>query len=120
MSVRLGNIHARLEHQHTERDPRYPAHEAYDTKDPEKQKDNGGRVVFLDKVENGGADSERNIQDTGNPYELLRKSACHCKIQPRKSKGDTEHENEEDDCVRVEREVVRAAVDAAAVEAFVG
>lgn len=82
MSIALGNIHARLEHQHTERDPRYPAHEAYDTEDREEQKDNRGRVVLLDEVEDGSADTECDIQDTRDPDELLCEGTCHGEVQP--------------------------------------
>lgn len=120
MPVCLCHIHARLEHQHTEGNTRYPAHEAYYTEDREENKDDGGRVELFDEVEDGGADTECNVQDACDPYELFCKSARHCKVKPRKSEGDAEDEYKEDDRVRVEGEVVRAAVDAAAIEAFGG
>ena len=82
MPVRLCHIHACLEHQHTERNTRYPAHEAYYTEDREENKDDGGRVELFDEVEDGGADAERNVQDACDPYELRCKSAGHCKVKP--------------------------------------
>ena len=82
MSISLGNIHACLEHQHTKRDARYPADEAYDTEDSEEDKDDGGRVVFLNEVEDSGTDAESNIQDASDPYKLLCKGARHCEIKP--------------------------------------
>lgn len=82
MSIALGNVHARLEHQHTERDPRDPAHEAYDTEDREEHKDNSGRVVFLDEVEDGRADTKCDIQNASDPNELLCEGARHGEVQP--------------------------------------
>lgn len=82
MSICLGDIHACLEHQHTERDSGYPADKAYYTEDSKEDKDDGGRVIFLDEVEDGGADAEQNIQDASDPYELLCKGARHCEVKP--------------------------------------
>lgn len=71
------------------------------------------------KVVNACPDAEDDMQDTGDPDELLCKSSCGGEVRPREGKGAYEDECEKDDGIGVEGEVVGSMVDAAAAVVLV-
>lgn len=82
MTKGLGNIHGLLQHDDTEGYTGNPTDEADDAKDTEEGENDGRRVVMAVEVVDACPDSESNVQDTGDPDKLLRKSSGGGEIGP--------------------------------------
>lgn len=66
------------------------------------------------------SDAEEDMQDTGDPNELLGESSCGGEVSPGEDKGGCENECEKNNGIGVKGEVVGSMVDAAAAEVLVG
>lgn len=112
----LRHIHARLQHDHAERNARDPADKKHDCEYREDEKDDPRSPLSAVEVIDGRSQRENTIEDTGDPDELLGKGTRGDEIRQGDDEGDDEHEDEEDQRVGVEGEIVGAIVDAAAGE----
>ncbi|KFY62481.1 hypothetical protein V496_04569 [Pseudogymnoascus sp. VKM F-4515 (FW-2607)] len=91
VTVVLGDVDDGLEHQHREGDAWDPRDEADDVEDGEDQEDDAGGVFFGPEVEARRRDAEDDLQDTGDPDDLLREGAH----SPEVGKGDYERDGED-------------------------
>lgn len=64
-----------LKHYHTEGNSRNPGDEADDSKDREEEENNSARPVSSRQHVNGGCKTSDDMDDTGDPDELLGKCA---------------------------------------------
>ena len=115
-----GDVHGLLQHDDGEGDAGDPGDEAENGEDAEDGEDDGGGVVVLDAVVDGGAEGEDDVENAGDPDELFGEHAGGEEVGPGGCDGDDEDEGEEDDGVGVEGEGVGGVVDSAAGEGFVG
>lgn len=120
MTKALRYVHGLLQHDNAKWNPGDPADETDNTEDTEEGEDNGSRVIMAVKVVNACPDAEDDMQDTGDPDELLCEGSCGGEVSPGKSKGAYEDECEKNDGIGVEGEVVGSIVDAAAAKVLVG
>ena len=63
------------------------------------------------------SDRERDVQDARDPNELLCEMLCSQKVCPGEDEPNRKDKREQNDCVRVEREVVLSIVDSSSAEA---
>lgn len=71
MAEALCDIHCLLQHDDAEGNSGDPADEADDAEDTEKGEDDGSRVVAAVEVVDACSDAECDVQDSGDPDELL-------------------------------------------------
>lgn len=114
----LADVNGGGEHQGGERDSRDPRVKAESQEQAEHHEDDTGNILLLVQVEDGGADSENDVENAGNPNEDLGECASQEQIDEREDEGDREDNAEEDEGVGVEAEIVATAVDCAAVVAL--
>lgn len=91
VAVVLGDVDDGLQHQHREGDAWDPRDEADDVEYGEDQKDDSGGIFLGPEVEAGGRDTEDDLQDTGDPDDLLREGA----YSPEVGKGNYERDGED-------------------------
>ena len=91
VAVVLGHVDDGLQHQHREGNAWDPRDEADDVEDGEDQKDDSGGIFLGPEIEAGGRDTEDDLQDTGDPDDLLREGA----YSPEVGKGDYERDGED-------------------------
>lgn len=116
MSVPLRHVNHSLQHEYTERDPGNPADEAEDVENAEDQKDNASRPVPSGKHVNGRDKAKYNVEDAGDPDELLGELARRPDVRVAEDSSHAENECEKDNRVGIEREIVSiVAVDASTV-----
>ena len=82
MAEAFGDVHGLLEHHDAEWYPWYPTDEADDAEDAEKSKDHGGRVIVAVEIVDACADAEGDVQDSGDPDELLGKGSGGGEVGP--------------------------------------
>lgn len=88
MTETLGYIHGLLQHDDAEGDSRDPADETDNAEDAEEGENHGCRVVMTIEVVDTCPDTECNVQNPGDPDELLGESSRSGKISPGKDEGD--------------------------------
>jgi hypothetical protein len=88
------------------------------SEDREEQEHNSTRPVLSREHINGRREPKDDVQNARSPNELLRKQTCHPNIPIRKDNSNSKTEYEEDECIRVETEIVATTVDTTAIEAF--
>ena len=115
-AMMLGHIHDGLQHQHTKGDARDPADETNDVEDRKDQEHDGGRVIMTHEIDNGGADTEDDLQDTGDPNELLGERPRKGEVDIAKDEGRAEDKSEQNNGVGRETKFIGAAIDAATIE----
>ena len=113
MTKLLRDVDRGLQHQNAEGDARDPADEADHVEDAEDQEDNASRPVAARKHVKRRDEAEDDVQDTGDPDKLLGEGARCPHVGVGQDRGHTEDEGEQDDGVRVQRELVATAVDGA-------
>ena len=114
-----GHVHGLLEHDHRHGNSWNPTDEGEDGENGENGKHYSSTPKPKVQIVGCGADSQDTIEDTRQPDKLFGKCPRREKVCPRDDKADSQDEDEEDDGIRVEREVVRGPIDAAAVEGMV-
>lgn len=87
MTEAFSDVHGLLQHDHAEWYSGDPADEAEDAEDTEEGEHDRGGVVLAIKVVDACSDSERDVQNAGDPDELLRECSCRGEIRPGKDKG---------------------------------
>lgn len=102
MSERLRDVHSLLQHDHAKRNPGYPANEANYGKDTEKGEYHCRRIVMSYKVVNSRSNTKRDMENTGDPNELLGEGPRKSEVAPGYSECDDQDENEENDRVCIE------------------
>jgi hypothetical protein len=120
MTVVFADINGRLEHQDRERDAGDPCVEAESHEQTKYEEDNAGRPVMLVEVEDGGPEGEADVQDACDPDECLGEDTGEPYVGIAQDNGNDQNEYEENDCVRIEGEVVLIVIDAAAGSVAIG
>ncbi len=102
VAMLLCYIHARLQHEHTERDARNPGYEAKYGKCTKYEEDYSCRVLLAIQVVYGGTNPKNDVKDTRCPDELLCESPRKSEIAPRQDEGETQADSEKNSCVGVD------------------
>jgi hypothetical protein len=118
MTVALADVDSSGEHQCGERNPGNPGVKAESEEQSEDEEDDTRDILLLVEVEDGGTDSEDDVENTSDPDEDLGKGAGEKQVEEREDEGDSENDAEKNEGVRVETEVVLATVDGAAIVAL--
>lgn len=71
------------------------------------------------KVVYGRSDTKYNMENTGDPNELLGEGPRKGEVSPRDSECDNQDENEENDGVCIQRKVIPCIVNPSTTEAFI-
>ena len=82
----------------------------YNAKDTEDSEDHCGGIVVSHKVVDSSANTEKDIQDTSNPDELLGECTGKGEVCPGENQRDGENKNEQDDGIGVQREFIARIV----------
>lgn len=110
MTVVIGDVDGSFEHQSAKGDAADPGDESDDHENDEDQKDNAAGVVPSFQHVDGGHQAPDDVQDAGEPNDLLREEAYQDKVEEAKDHGDGETKEEDVDGIVVERERVNAAI----------
>lgn len=93
----------------------HPADEAEYVEDSEEQEDDASRPVTTRKHVDGRCEAKKDVEYASNPDKLLRELARTPHVRITEDGGHSQNKCEENDRVRVERKLVRIAVDASTI-----
>lgn len=118
MAIALGDVNGGLQHQGAEWNAGNPADEGDDHEYGEEEKDNATGPVVPRQHVNGGDEAEDDVEDAGDPNELLGECAGQPDVGIAENNGYAKAEDEEDNGVGGKAEAVGAIVNSAAIEAL--
>lgn len=78
----FGYVHCLLQNDNAKGDSRNPADETDDAEDTENGEDDGGGVVMAVEIVDACSDAEHDVQDAGDPDELLGEGSSGGEISP--------------------------------------
>lgn len=118
MTEALGDVDARLEDEGAEGDAGDPGDEEDNVEDGKDQKDDAAGVVLARQHVDCRGEAEDDVQDAGDPDELLGEDARERDVDGTEDDGDNEDKGEEDNGVCVQTKAVDVVVDAVAKDAL--
>lgn len=110
MTVVVGDVDGSFEHQGAKGDAADPGDESDDHENDEDQKDDAAGVVLSMQHVDGGCQAKEDVQDAGEPNDLLGEKAYQDKVEEAQDHGDGETKEEDVDGIVVEGERVNAAI----------
>lgn len=110
MAVLFRDIDGCLQHQNAEGNAWDPADKADHIEDAEQQEDNTARPVATRKHIESCDKSKDDVEDTGDPNELLREGARSPHVGVTKDGGHSKYKCKQDDCVGVQTEVISTTI----------